>query len=101
MAEQGANRRCSRSRHLHNSFKNACHRRCQTFRAALAERSDTRRDRMGGRFAMRWLLGLVVVAALASVAFYSYNMGVAHGVMQSVRVVEAPATPGATAVPVV
>jgi hypothetical protein len=56
---------------------------------------------MGGRFAIRWLVGLVIVAALGGVAFYSYNMGVAHGVAQSVRVVEAPATPGATAVPVV
>ena len=55
---------------------------------------------MGGRFAGRWLLALVVVAAFAGVAFYSYNMGVAHGVMQSVRVVEAPA-PGAATVPVV
>src|SRR5262249_48652239 len=56
---------------------------------------------MGGRFAARWLLALVVVFALAGVAFYSYNIGVAHGVMQSARVVEAPAAPGATVVPVV
>ena len=56
---------------------------------------------MGGRFAFRWLLGLALVAAFAGVAFYSYNMGVAQGVMQSARVVEAPVTPGATTVPVV
>jgi len=56
---------------------------------------------MGSRFAGRWLLALVVFAAFAGVAFYSYNMGVAHGVMQSVRVVEAQPAPGATAVPVV
>ena len=54
---------------------------------------------MGRRFASGWLLALAVVVAFAGVAFYSYNMGVAHGVMQSVRVVEAPAAPGAAAAP--
>jgi hypothetical protein len=47
------------------------------------------------------LVALAIVAAFAGVAFYSYNMGVAHGIIQSARVVEAPATPGATAAPVV
>jgi hypothetical protein len=56
---------------------------------------------MGSRFAIRWLLGLVVVAALAGVAFYSYNIGVAHGVSQSLRVVEAPGGVAGATVPVV
>jgi hypothetical protein len=56
---------------------------------------------MGGRFAVRWLVALAIVAALAGVAFYSYNLGLAHGIAQNVRVVEAPAGATGTTVPVV
>ena len=55
---------------------------------------------MGGRFAFRWLIGFVMVAALAGVAFYSYNLGVAQGVAQGVAE-RVAAAPGATGVPVV
>jgi len=55
---------------------------------------------MGGRFAFRWLTGFVMVAALAGVAFYSYNLGVAQGVAQGVAE-RVAAAPGATGVPVV
>jgi len=56
---------------------------------------------MGSRFAVRWLVALAFVAAFAGVAFYSYNMGVAHGIAQNVRVVEAPGGAAGTAVPVI
>jgi len=56
---------------------------------------------MGGRFAVRWLVGLLMIAALAGVAFYSYNLGVAQGVAQGVAERAVVATPGATGVPVV
>src|SRR5262245_60490089 len=56
---------------------------------------------MGGRFAVRWLIGLLMIAALAGVAFYSYNLGVAQGVAQGVAERAVAAAPGAATVPVV
>ena len=49
---------------------------------------------MGGRFAFRWLIGFAMIAALAGVAFYSYNLGVAQGVAESARIVAAPGVTG-------
>ena len=43
-----------------------------------------------GRYAYRWLIGLVMLVALAGVGFYSYNLGLAHGVAESTRIVAAP-----------
>jgi len=34
---------------------------------------------MSNRYAYRWLIGLALVAALAGVGFYAYNLGLAHG----------------------
>jgi hypothetical protein len=45
---------------------------------------------MGNRFAVRWLIGILLVAAIAGVGFYSYNLGVAHGIAESTRFVAAP-----------
>ena len=50
---------------------------------------------MGGRFG--WLIGLLVIAMLAIVGVYAYNVGVAHGLAESGRLVAAPGA----AVPVV
>jgi hypothetical protein len=50
-----------------------------------------------GRYAYRWLFGLAMLVAFAGVGFYSYNLGLAHGVAESTRIV---ASPGGT-VPVV
>ena len=48
---------------------------------------------MGRRFGFQVLLGLVMLAMLAGVGVYTYNLGVAHGLTAA-----APATaPGATA----
>jgi hypothetical protein len=52
---------------------------------------------MGDRFAFRLLLGVALVAALAATGFYTYNLGLAHGIAQSGQLA---ATPGTT-VPVV
>jgi hypothetical protein len=38
---------------------------------------------MGDRFAFRWLTALLMVAALAFVGVYTYNLGVAHGLATS------------------
>jgi hypothetical protein len=38
---------------------------------------------MGNRFVFRLLTALVAIAMLAAVGFYSYNLGVAHGVAQN------------------
>jgi hypothetical protein len=54
-------------------------------------------DIMGNRFAFRWLTGLFMVAVIAAVGIYTYNLGVAHGIAESGRVLAAPGT----AVPVV
>jgi hypothetical protein len=56
---------------------------------------------MGGRFAVRWLMGFLMIAALAGVAFYAYNLGVAHGVVQGVAERAVAAAPGAATFPVV
>jgi len=47
---------------------------------------------MGRRFGFQVLLGLVMLAMLAGVGVYTYNLGVAHGLTVAV-----PATPGGTA----
>jgi hypothetical protein len=52
---------------------------------------------MGDRFAFRWLIGLLILAMVAAVGVYTYNLGVAHGIAESGRAI---ATPGA-GVPVV
>ena len=38
---------------------------------------------MGGRF--RWLFGLLVLALVAMVGVYAYNLGVAQGIAESAR----------------
>jgi len=45
---------------------------------------------MGSRYAVRWLIGVLLVAALAGVGFYAYNLGVAQGIAESSRFVAAP-----------
>ncbi len=52
---------------------------------------------MGDRFGFRLISGLVLVAALAGVGFYTYNLGLARGMAQSAQLVTATGT----AVPVV
>jgi hypothetical protein len=52
---------------------------------------------MRDRFAFRWLIGLLMVAMVAAVGVYTYNLGIAHGIAESGRAI---ATPG-TGVPVV
>ena len=42
---------------------------------------------MRSRFAFRWLTGLMMIAALAAVGIYTYNLGVAHGIAESARVI--------------
>jgi len=37
-----------------------------------------------------WLIGLLMVAMLAAVGVYTYNVGVAHGIAESGRLVAAP-----------
>jgi hypothetical protein len=56
---------------------------------------------MGGRFAVRWLMTILMIAMLGGVAFYSYNLGVARGVMQGVAERAVVAAPGAAAAPIV
>ena len=48
---------------------------------------------MSHRYAYRWMIGLALVAALAGVGFYAYNLGVAQGLAESSRLV----APGAAA----
>jgi hypothetical protein len=45
---------------------------------------------MGTRSGFQWLIGLFVVAMLAAVGLYTYNIGVAHGIAESGRLVAAP-----------
>ena len=47
---------------------------------------------MGNRFAVRWLIGILLVAAIAGVGFYSYNLGVAQGIAEGSRIVAARGT---------
>ena len=49
---------------------------------------------MGTRSGFQWLIGLLIVAMLAAVGLYAYNIGVAHGIAESGRLVTAPS--GAT-----
>jgi len=53
---------------------------------------------MGDRFGFRLAIGVALVAALAGVGFYTYNLGLAHGVAQGSQAIAAP---GAGGVPVV
>ena len=43
-----------------------------------------------GRHAYRWVIGLLMIVALAGVGFYAYNLGLANGVAESTRIVAAP-----------
>ena len=45
---------------------------------------------MGQRFGFRSLLGTALVGALAVVGFYTYNLGLAHGIAESGQLVAAP-----------
>jgi hypothetical protein len=45
---------------------------------------------MGERFGFRLLLGTALVGALAVVGFYTYELGLAHGIAQSGQLVAAP-----------
>jgi hypothetical protein len=45
---------------------------------------------MGDRFGFRLLAGALVIAALAVVGFYSYNLGVAQGVAEGGRLIASP-----------
>jgi hypothetical protein len=47
---------------------------------------------MGDRFGFRLIVGIALVAALAAVGFYTYNLGLAHGVAHSGQLVAAPGT---------
>ena len=47
---------------------------------------------MGNRFGFRLLLGIAAVAALATVGFYTYNLGLARGIAQAGQVATAPGT---------
>jgi hypothetical protein len=49
---------------------------------------------MSDRKGFRLLMGVVVIAALATVGFYTYNLGVAHGAAESARAVAAPGAGG-------
>ncbi len=50
-------------------------------------------------FRFRWLAGLLTVAMLAIVGVYAYNLGVAHGVAETSRLIAAPGD-AAAAIPV-
>jgi hypothetical protein len=52
---------------------------------------------MGDRIGFRLLMGAVMIAALATVGAYTYNLGVAQGLAESARALAAPAA-GAPAV---
>jgi len=45
---------------------------------------------MGTRSGFQWLIGLLIVAMLAAVGLYAYNIGVAHGIAESGRLAAAP-----------
>jgi len=54
---------------------------------------------MGDRFGFRLLMGAVMIAALATVGFYTYNLGVAHGVAEGTRAIAA--VPGGAGAPAI
>jgi hypothetical protein len=54
---------------------------------------------MGHRFGFQVLLGLLMLAMLAGVGGYMYNLGVAHGLTDAGRALPAPG-PGASMIPV-
>ncbi len=45
---------------------------------------------MGNRSGFRLVVSVLMIAMLAGVALYSYNVGVAHGIAESGRVLAAP-----------
>ena len=45
---------------------------------------------MGDRFGFRLAIGIVVLAAMAAVGFYAYNLGLAQGFAESGRAVAIP-----------
>jgi hypothetical protein len=45
---------------------------------------------MSDRFGFRLAVGIVVLAAVAAVGFYSYNLGLAHGIAESGRAIAVP-----------
>jgi len=45
---------------------------------------------MGDRFGFRLAIGIVVLAAVAAVGFYTYNLGLAQGIAESGRAVAIP-----------
>ena len=45
---------------------------------------------MSDRFGFRLAIGVVMFAALATVGFYTYNLGVAHGIAESGRAIALP-----------
>ena len=45
---------------------------------------------MGDRFGFRLAIGAVMIAAIAAVGFYTYNLGVAHGIAESGRAIALP-----------
>ena len=54
---------------------------------------------MGRRFGFQLLLGALTLALVASVGVYTYNLGLAHGIAESGRLIASPgASPGAAPV---
>jgi hypothetical protein len=49
---------------------------------------------MGNRFGFRLVVSVLMIALLAGVAGYSYNVGVARGIAESGRVLAAPGNAG-------
>ena len=47
---------------------------------------------MGNRFGLRLMIGVALVAVLATVGFYAYSLGLAHGIAQTGQLVAAPGT---------
>jgi hypothetical protein len=46
------------------------------------------------RFGFRWIVAVLAMVMLAGVGFYSYNLGVAHGIAESGRIAAAPVAGG-------
>jgi hypothetical protein len=68
------------SRDLHNSFTSHCD----------TPREGNSREDVMGRFGLRIVVGILMVAALVAAATYTYNLGVARGIVESGRAVTAP-----------